>query len=146
MAILHLTNTDHNSVDYSIRQGATFGGVRLLMMDGDYTSWTARGQIRNTYVNLGGIVQAAFTFAPLVMGSMTIDGVERLGTLVQPQLSATQTAGLDWSGMTLRRSVKEPAVPGTNVWVYDIYVESPEGVIERIAEGYVEVSLGVTSA
>lgn len=142
---LHLTDTDNTPKRYAIQQGATFSSLQIVLVNVDYTAWTPRGQIRDNYISRGGTVQAQFSFFPLQLGSLTIDGDEKVGTILRPFLSAYQTSLLDWSEITPRQSTTERAVVGKNVWVYDLQVVSPDGIVERIVEGYVEVSLGVTT-
>lgn len=141
---LHLTDTDNAPNRYAIQQGATFNRLQVFLLGGDYTLWTPRGQIRDNYASRGGTVQAQFSFFPLQLGSLTIDGEEKIGTILRPFLSAYQTSLLNWSEVVPRQSVTERAVVGKNVWAYDIQVASPEGVVERVVEGFVEISMGVT--
>ncbi|MBW4666451.1 MAG: hypothetical protein KME60_03145 [Cyanomargarita calcarea GSE-NOS-MK-12-04C] len=141
-AIFHLTNTDNGPNRYAIEQGATFNWLTLVL-DGDFTTWQPRGQIRDRYVENGGTIKASFTFPTLVQGSAALpNGGTATGTILRPQLSDEQTTSLDWlaTKMAKRSNNKEQAIIGRNVWVYDIEIESPAGEVMRVVEGYVEVS------
>ncbi len=145
-AIFHLTNTDNNPHRYAIEQGATFNWLTLVL-EGDFTTWTPRGQIRDRYVDDGGVIKAAFTFPPLALGQATLpNGGSATGTLIRPQLANVQSSALDWliSKMSKRSNSKEQAIPGRNVWVYDIELQSPTGEVVRVVEGYIEVVPEVT--
>jgi hypothetical protein len=145
-AIFHLTNTDNAPNRYAIEQGATFNWLTLVL-DGDFTTWAPRGQIRDRYASSGGKVKSTFTFAPLVTGEVTLPNGQKInGTIIRPQLTDEQTTTLDWaeSKMVKRSNQKEQAIPGRNVWIYDVEMESPSGEVMRIVEGWVELSLEVT--
>lgn len=145
-AIFHLTNVDNLPSRYAIEQGATFAWLTLVL-DGDYTTWTPRGQIRNNYASNGGVIKTVFSFSPLVMGTASLPGGgTATGTIVKPSLSNQQTQLLDWaeSKMQARSKSSEPALPGKNVWVYDIELESPSGEVMRLVQGFVEVNLEAT--
>jgi hypothetical protein len=145
-AIFHLTNIDNAPNRYAIEQGTTFNWLTLVL-DGDFTTWTPRGQIRDRYADDGGVIKAAFSFPILVMGSATLPaGGTATGTIIRPQLTANQSAMLDWlaAKMTKRANNKEQAIPGRNVWVYDIELQSVSGEVIRVVEGYVEIVPEVT--
>lgn len=145
-AIFHLTNVDNPPHRYAIEQGATFSWLTLVL-DGDYTTWTPRGQIRNNYASNGGTAKAVFSFPALVMGTATLPGGgNATGTIIKPTLTDEQTQLLDWaeSKMQARSKSSEPALPGKNVWVYDIELESPSGEVMRLVQGFVEISLEAT--
>ncbi len=145
-AIFHLTNVDNPPHRYAIEQGATFSWLTLVL-DGDYLSWTPRGQIRNNYASNGGTVKTVFGFPPLTMGAATLPGGgTATGTIIKPTLTNQQTQLLDWaeSKMQARTKSSEPALPGKNVWVYDIELESPGGEVMRLVQGFIEVSLEAT--
>lgn len=145
-AIFHLTNNDYPDKRYAIEQGASFNWLTLVA-DDDYTDWVPRGQIRTNYASSGGIIKASFNFLPLVIGETTLPNSDEIitGTIIKPYLTALQTASLDWieTRMQNRNGCSSP-VPGKNVWVYDIELESPQNTIIRIVEGFIEVSLEVT--
>lgn len=145
-AIFHLTNTDNAPNRYAIEQGATFDWLTLVLA-GNFTNYIPRGQIRDRYVDQGGIIKASFSFLPLVMGNAPLPGGETIsGTLLQPRLLQAETTVLDWfaTKMNKRASSKEPAIVGKNVWVYDIELQSPSNEIIRVVEGYIEVVPEVT--
>jgi hypothetical protein len=145
-AIFHLTNIDNYPNRYAIEQGITFDWLTIVI-EGDFTRWTPRGQIRDRYAEEGGIVKATFSFAPLILGSAALStGGNATGTIVKPFLSQAQTKVLNWlaAKMKVRTSEREQAIPGRNIWVYDLELESPEGNVLRILEGWVEVSPEVT--
>jgi hypothetical protein len=143
MSTFHLTTTDYDDgTSYAIQQGATFDRVAFYF-DEDLTGWTARGQVRDNYADLGGVIQASFSFAALVYAVDTVNGVTKSYTKVKPILSATQTQALLFS-LKLRADSSVKPVPGKNVWVYDIELVSPEGIVRRDIEGWVEVTKEVT--
>jgi|GEM_PF-4946816 hypothetical protein len=155
--VFHLTNTDNDATcyngghlrnavapprRYAIEQGATFNWLTLVL-EGDFTMWLPRGQIRDRYAEQGGLIKASFSFPPLVQGSANLPGGGTvLGTLIRPQLTDKQTTSLDWlaTKMNKRATAKEQPIAGRNVWVYDIELESPQGEVIRIVEGWVEVT------
>jgi hypothetical protein len=145
-AIFHLTNTDNAPHRYAIEQGTTLNWLTLVL-DGDYTTWQPRGQIRDRYASEGGKIKSTFAFAPLTIGEVTLPNGQKInGTIIRPQLTDEQTTTLDWaeSKMVKRASLKDVAIPGRNVWVYDVELESPSGEVMRVAEGWIEVALEAT--
>lgn len=145
--IFHLTNND-SQYRYAIEQGATFSWF-YFVLDGDYTGYTPRGQIRDKYAAQGGIIKATFIFHPLVYTVTTLPNATQIqGTVVYPHLTSDITKTLDWygSGMKTRFSQIEPPIPGVNVWVYDIELVSPDqSTVFRVLQGFVEVSLEATN-
>jgi hypothetical protein len=142
MPTFHLTATDHESASYAIKQGATFDFVAFYYEE-NLSTWTPRGQIRDNYADKNGTIQASFSFDPLVFGPVTIDGITKNYTKVKPILSATETRNLTFNLKT-RSSASDIVTPGKNVWVYDIELESPGGIVRRDIQGWVEVSSEVT--
>lgn len=131
---------DDDSGCYAIRQGATFDSLVILWPDDDLTDWTPRGQIRTNYVDASGVVLAEFTFADLTFGPETIDGTTANYTRILPSLSASETQAIS----APPKALTEDFIPGSNCWVYDIEIESPDGVVKRLVEGVVTVSREVT--
>lgn len=143
----HLTLTDNFPANYSIEQGATWNWLTLVAT-GDYTGWTPKGQIRDKYLTEGGIIKASFSFSPLTYGEITLaNNTKIFGTLIKPFMSAATTRTLNWveSKMKLREFAYDKVIPGRNVWLYDIELESPSGEVIRLVQGFVEVSPEVTS-
>ena len=140
----HLTATDHTDYSYAIQQGSTFDSVTFLHPD-NLTTWNARGQIRDNYADLGGVIKATFTFPTLVYEPVTIGTVTKSYTKIKPTLSAAVTQALVFD-LKKRIDSTVTAVPGKNVWVYDVEVYSSDvvPVVYRIGEGFVEISKEVT--
>lgn len=142
----HLTNTDNPENPRAIEQGARYSGLTFLYA-GDLRTWSVRGQIRNTYrENSESIVKANLNFSPLEYKEYEVSGVKGMYTAIVPTLTTAQTTAFDWlaSGMRLRSSTSEQAVPSINVWVYDIELIDPGGEIEKFSRGWVEVILETT--
>lgn len=115
-----------------INQGASFDALTVVLA-GDYTAWSPKGEIRNNYLTLGGALKASFTFDPLVLGQATMpDGTIVSGTILKPLLSAAQTAAL-------------PLPLQSETWVYDIELKKPNDQrVIRVMQGRVEISPEVT--
>lgn len=143
MATFHLTTTDHpDGVSYAIQQGATFDRIAFYVEE-DLTGWIARGQIRDNYADLGGVIQATFNFAPLIYAPRLVNGVTKSYVEIKPILTAVQTEAFRF-GLKLRADDSVIAVPGKNIWVYDIELVSPAGIVRRDIGGWVEVTREVT--
>lgn len=141
----HLTRTDHidQGRSYAIQQGASFDWLTFHYPD-DVSSWNPRGQIRTDYRSRGGNLVADFDFDPLVYVSQTINGTTAFRTKIKPKLSAITTASMSFN-LKRRKTSEDVAVPGRNVWVYDIELERPlDGLVVKISRGFVEVELEAT--
>lgn len=137
MEQFHLTKTDNTDGDYSIKQGETFDWL-ILTYPGDITATaTPRGQIRKKYADLDEDILATFNF-----DTLTYDEIEDY-TIIHPTLSATITEALE-APSKKRTTVRDAVVIGVNVFVYDIELEFNNNRVERICQGYVEVSREVT--
>lgn len=137
MSEFHLTKTDNNQ-DYSIKQGASFA-LPIKYLGFDYSLWTPRGQIRRKYayqVELEDIL-AEFSFS-----SITYNGTDDY-SLVTAFLTPTQTEALPVLSQR-RKTSRDAVIIGTNVFVYDIELESPTGDVIRDPYGYVEILPEVT--
>ena len=135
MTEFHLTKTDNNT-NYSIKQGATFF-IRAKYKGADLSTWTPRGQIRKKYADSDETVIATFGFI-----ENSYDVVNDW-TLIVATLSAEETRLLPVP--TKRRSnSRDTVLVGTNVWVYDLEIESTSGEVIRFLEGYVEIDPEVT--
>jgi hypothetical protein len=143
--VFHLTKTDYeDGSNFSIQQGSSFDWLVFYYPE-DISTWLPRGQIRTNYAQKGGELIAEFDFDLLVYASQTIDGVTAFRTKIRPKLSATQTEAMNFNLRT-RKSSDEIAVPGRNVWVYDIELEHPtNGTVIKLSRGFVEVELETTT-
>lgn len=145
MTTFHLTYTDHEGdTSYAINQGCTFDSL-VILSEEDYSGWTARGQIRDKYRQDGGVILANFEFNnPLVFAPETIEGVTKNYTKIRPILSASVTDSLNFN-LKVRSDLGVDAVPGKNVWIYDIQVVSANGLtVYPIVNGWVEIFKEVT--
>lgn len=139
MNTFHLTYTDYeDDISYAIYQGCTF--ELDIFLEDNYSGWTARGQIRDRYRQDGGVLLAEMTFVhPLVFAPETIDGVTKSYTRLSTLIPASVTDALLWN-LKIRSSADVDAVPGKNVWVYDIQLVSANGVtVHPVLRGFVEV-------
>lgn len=144
--VFHLTAVDNYPYNYSIQQGATLDWLTFVV-EGDYKDWLPRGQIRDKYPNTGGTIKAEFSFDPLIFGEVTLPtGIKIMGTKIKPKINASTTTAFDWiqTKMQARKARTDTAVPGKNVWVYDIELVKDTEVI-RLVQGNVEVSPNVTT-
>ena len=94
---------------------------------GDFTSWTATGQVRDKRADKGGVLLAEFTFTSLYDS-------EELKTYFYPVLSADDT-GYNLP-MTKYQGVGTPS--DSNCFVYDIEVTNGSEVV-KLAPGYLYV-------
>ncbi len=143
-AVFNLTATDNAPNNYSIEQGATFDWL-IFKTTIDYSTYTPRGQIKTDFTENEGEILADFSFAPITFGSIVIGGVTTTGSIIQPLLTDEET-GLIPAIPVLRTSSDQAAIPGLNVYVYDIFLDSPTGEAVKFARGFVEVQLCVTDA
>lgn len=140
--ILHLTQTDYtDDTCFAICQGSTFCTPQIYIKK-DYTTWTPRGQIRQNYADLEPVILANFIFDPIIFASVDINGDIDDRSLIIAKLPATVTELLPIT--PLRRSIEDRVRVGVNVWVYDIELEDPSGVVDNLVSGYVEVLAEVT--
>ena len=128
----HLTYTDNQPNDYSIDQGADYSKV-AFNYPGNISSWTPKGSIRYTWLDQDSFSQplAIFSFLPLIYDSITDK------TLISPTLAASQTLIPHTRN---RQNALTPVNLGVSVYVYDIDITSPSGVVMRLVSGYVEVN------
>lgn len=141
-ATLHLTKTDYtNGTNFAVCQGSTFCTPQIYIKF-DYSLWTPRGQIRRNYADVDPVVLANFTFDPIVYASVDINGDIDDRSLIVAKLDDSITETLPVT--PLRRTISDAVRVGTNVWVYDIELESPTGVVNNLVSGYVEVLPEVT--
>jgi len=142
---------------YPITQGSTFNNVTFLYPS-DVSTWSPRGQIRKNYADVDAAIEASFSFDALSYGSYTINGVTSNYTAIRPTLTATQTQGLEATKQGIvavdgiyititdaNGNAKKSAV-GTDLWVYDIELESGGGTVIKVARGLVQVLREVTRA
>ena len=131
-------------------QGKTFNWLTFLYPS-DVSTWTARGQIRKDFADIDTTIDATFVFPALAYGAHTVNGVTSNYTAIQPTLSATITQALPAS----KRGVvtvdgafvsiagtdgKDKAAKiGTDIWVYEVEIESITGVVIPIAQGLCQV-------
>lgn len=142
----HLTSTDSPDNSRAIEQGANYASITFLV-PANLSTWTVKGQVRDLYrEDPESKVKADFSFEKLEYKEYEVNGTKGMYTAVKPLLTHEQTNALDWiaTGMRTRLNAKQTAVPGLNVWVYDIELFTPEGRIEKLARGYVEVIPEVT--
>ena len=131
----HLTYTDNQPNDYSINQGVDY--TFTIQYPADITLWVPTGTIRRNWADNDTTQHLAlFNFQTPIYDSIT--GL----TTILPYLTAEQTSLIPHT--LTRANSKVPAVPGSNVWVYDIDIVSLSGQSHRLVGGYVEVRPGVT--
>ena len=124
-----------DGTDFAIYQGTTYNQVTFFYRDVDISAYTPIGQIRTNYFDAGGILLDTFTFAPLSYGSVTDETGTYDATIIQPILSASQTALLPG---TLEKQPSAAFLPGINGHVYDIkLIGASETII--LVRGFVEV-------
>lgn len=115
-------------------QGETWDKIYLTLSanptypTGDFTSWTAAGQIWDKRVDKGGILLGVFEFTKVYDS-------ENPKTIFYPTIVATVTEALPIS--------KYQGLDGTtpsdsNCWVYDIEIEK-DGAVVKLAPGYLYV-------
>lgn len=143
MGYFHLTRFDNDGgVVSPIHQGASFQIVFHYF--GDVSNYLARGQVRSDFASNGGSLLAEFEFDPLAYQLITKkDSSQCMATVIVAKLPASVTNTMPIP--TLRKTIKDKNVVGIHVWVYDIELESPDGFVIRLIEGYVEVLPQVTS-
>jgi hypothetical protein len=76
--------------EYAILQGKTFDSVVVYYPDRDLTTWTFRGQIKNSVGN----ILANFFFPLIAYGTIIGENLTMLGTTIVPNLTAVQTAAI----------------------------------------------------
>ena len=143
VAYFHLTRFDNpNNVSCPILQGATFSVIFNYF--GDVSNHTPRGQIKTDYAINNGDLLANFTFSPLLYQLITkSDGTQEWATVITAKLTDEVTQAMPIP--TLRSLPSDKITVGTNVYVYDVELESPTGEVIRLAQGYVEVLPEVTA-
>ena len=120
---------------FSIYKGTTYNQLTFYYRDQDVSSYTPIGQIRNNYFDVPGDLIESFNFEPLIFGSVTDDTGTYNATIIQPTLTAAQTANIP---ATLAKEPSTPFLAGINGFVYDIkLIGSTETII--IARGFVQV-------
>lgn len=138
----HLTNFDNPGKRLAVVQGARYG-FTLSYPTIDFTGWTFGGQIRKTYDDA--TILASWNFGTVTFGTIPEFPTDSFSTF-EIYLNASQTAALPIPPKT-RESRTDPAVPGSNVWVYDIEAYDPldaENIIKVICLSYVQVKPEVT--
>ena len=93
---------------------------------GDFTSWTATGQVRDKRADKGGVLLAEFTFTSLYDS-------EELKTDFYPVLSAEDTAILP-----ITKYQGTGAAADSNCYIYDIELTNGSEVV-KLAPGYLYV-------
>jgi len=153
--VLHLTKTDNlnlldasgNSVDLSIEQGADYNKIVIQVGPGDLTTIDPNynplsattghrnytrileGSIRKNYANLEPNEPALTNW---LFSTFIYDLTTDLTTIV-PILSASQTASLPYTSN--RKTIKDAAIPGYNVLVYDLWLGTTAKVDQIIDWG-----------
>lgn len=140
----NLTKTD-NLDDYSVVQGATLK-VIIRFIGSDISNWEFKGQIRKNWLDNEEDILADFDFATIPPQSTTetIDSTPTTVTYITGLIDEAITANIPLI-RRIRASAQETAIPGKNVWVYDIFGKnpSPEDVL-RLKWGWVEIAPRVT--
>jgi hypothetical protein len=136
MPTFHLTYTDNKPLDYSIKQGVTYRVP--FNYYGDVSTWTSHGQIRRKWLYQDPDCPPLVSFSfPVVTYDSTTSK-----TLIIAELTPTQTASLP---PTNNRQLSSSSINlGVNVYVYDIFLTSPLGVVIELSSGYIEVNPRVT--
>lgn len=122
--------------DIAIKQGKTF--TLTVYYKGDRSAWGIRGQIRDNYAEVEGVILANFTFLPL-----EYDAVED-STRITLVLKGSVTELLP----STRYQAQEGQTPSvTNCYVYDVEIIDPldvTNVIDVIEASFVQVKPEVT--
>lgn len=129
----HLTEKENLPNNYSIKQGETLDWLHFYYSD-DVSTWIPKGQIRKDYLYKQGELLTEFNFETLVYGEFTLNNITNYRTKITPYLTDEQT-----SLLPIPNKRKGQTIIGDNVWVYSIELESPQGKVIRLVEGYVEI-------
>ena len=141
----------------AIVQGKTFNWLTFLYPS-DVTTWTPRGQVRQNFADIDLTIDASFSFSALAYGPHTVNGITSNYTSIRPILTATQTTALpatkrgvvtvDGAYITITGvdGIEKKATIGTDIWVYEVELESPGGTVVPIGNGLFQVLQEVVRA
>jgi len=122
--------------DLAIRQGSSY--TLTLQYDGDYSTWLPKSQIRDNYLEQGGVLLAEFNFTPLIYDESNNK------TQITLSLKADVTSTIPSS----KFQAKDNEIPNTNnSYVYDIELTDPNdstNIIKIIDPSFVQVIPEVT--
>lgn len=112
-----------------------------LRYHGDISDWTFKGQIRQNwlYIDPTPLVLADFVVGTVTTDTVDIDDVPTLVTYIPVALDESITIDIPLPPKK-RSSTKEPAKPGANVWVYDIFGTDTSSNRNLLVQGYVEIA------
>jgi hypothetical protein len=114
-------------------QGETWDKIYLTLSanptypTGDFTGWTATGQVRDKRVDNGGVLLAEFVFTSLY-------DPEELKTYFYPLIPSEITA----SDLPITKYKGTGNPSDSNCWIYDIEIEK-DGAVVKLAPGYLYV-------
>ena len=143
MAQLHLIDTR------AIKQGANFS-LELSIPGDTYESWIPKAQIRKNFPDIAPDILAEFTFSSLVYdGTNThfIMSLSAIQTAAIPRTKPTSPPLSLSSTPSVLPSVPAPTVIiGTNVFLYDLEITSPNNsiTIKLLDPSYVEIMGEIT--
>jgi hypothetical protein len=120
----------------AIIQGKTY--TLPIWWSNDVSTYNPRAKIRNTFLSRGGIELASFTFLPLTFPEL--DELNNPYTLITLQLTASQTSLLQ----PTKYQGDEDDLIVSKTFVWDLELESPDGVVVGTTWGYVQVIPEVT--
>jgi hypothetical protein len=123
--------------DLSIKKGGTF--IISFRVDGNYSQWIPKAQIRNNYLEANGLVIATFEFLPLVYSTQDNK------TLITLRLKGGVTTNLPVTNFQAL-STQTPSV--NNCLVYDLELIDPNdtnNIMKVIEASFVQVSPEVTN-
>lgn len=122
--------------DLAIRQGASY--TLTLQYEGDFSNWFPKSQIRDNYLEQGGLVLAEFNFLPLSYN------LETNKTQITLSLKADITSNLP----ATQFQGKETETPSiNNTYIFDIELTDPNdntNIIKVIDPSFVQVIPEVT--
>lgn len=121
-----LVNGVETTFDWAIKQGSTY--TRTIRFPGNYSGYTAKGEIRDNYLHAAGVVLATFGFGTLVYNA-TDDKTD-----IPLILTYTQTALLP---VTKYQGTGSPSV--NNALVYDIELTDTVEVVPVVDASFVQV-------
>lgn len=122
--------------DLAIIQGKTY--TLSIWWANDISTWTPRAKIRNTFLYKGGIELASFSFLPLSYPQL--DDLGNAYTVITLQLTATQTSLL----VPTMYQGNEDDLKLSKTYVWDLELESTNGVVSGTTWGFVQVIPEVT--
>jgi hypothetical protein len=120
----------------AIIQGKTY--TLTIWWSNDVSTYSPRAKIRDTFLSKGGIELASFAFLPLTFPELDVENNPY--TVITLQLTASQTSLLE----PTKYQGNEDDLIVSKTFVWDLELESPDGVVVGTTWGYVQVIPEVT--